>query len=161
MAEAAPGLLEEIRQFLYREAWLLDRNRLEEWLALYTEDATYWVPLERDQADPLEASSIIHDDRTLLELRVRQAAHPRAFARLPAARTCHLVGNVMLLEASAAEARVASTLQLVEFRAERQRVWGALIEHRLRRNGAGWKIAHKRVELVNSEGELEGIAILF
>ena len=161
MADAAPALLEQIRQFLYREAWLLDRQRLEEWLALYTEDATYWVPLERDQKEPLEASSIIHDDRTLLELRVRQAAHPRAFARLPAARTSHVVGNVMLLEASADEARVASTLQLVEYRAGRQRLWGALVEHRLRSNGAGWRIAHKRIDLVNSEAELEGIAILF
>jgi hypothetical protein len=49
----------------------------------------------------------------------------------------------------------------VEFRAEKQRTWGALVEHRLRRAGDSYRIAHKRVDLVNSEGELDGIAILF
>ena len=147
-------------QFLYHEARLLDTGQLEAWLELFTDDATYWVPLERDQKDPFETSSIIHDDRTLLELRVKQARHPRAHARLPLARTVHQVGNVMVEEAGA-EVRVHSTLQLIEFRNEKQRVYGALVEHRLRKENGRFKIAHKRVDLVNSEGELDGIAILF
>ena len=151
----------DVAQFLYHEAHLLDTGRLEAWLDLFTEDATYWVPLERDQKEAVETSSIIHDDRTLLGLRVKQARHPRAHARLPLARTVHTVGNVMLLGEANGELRVASTLQLVEWRNERQRVWGALVEHRLRRSGAEYRIAHKRVDLVNSEGELDGIAILF
>ena len=151
----------DVAQFLYHEARLLDTGQLEAWLDLFTEDATYWVPLERDQKEAAETSSIIHDDRTLLELRVKQARHPRAHARLPLARTVHQVGNVMVLGEQKGELRVNSTLQLVEWRNERQRLWGALVEHRLRRAGGGFKIAHKRVDLVNSEGELDGIAILF
>ena len=50
---------------------------------------------------------------------------------------------------------------MVEFRNEKQRVYGALVEHRLRTRNGSFKIAHKRVDLVNSEGELDGIAILF
>jgi len=150
-----------IEEFLYHEARLLDTHRLEAWLDLFTDDATYWVPLEQGQQDALETSSIIHDDRTLLELRVKQARHPRAHARLPLARTVHQVGNIMVLSEQYGEIRVASTLTLVEFRAERQRVWGALVEHRLRRDGETFRIAHKRVELVNSEGEIDGVAILF
>ena len=148
-------------QFLYHEARLLDTQQLEAWLELFTEDATYWVPLERGQTDPLETSSIIHDDRTLLELRVKQARHPRAHARLPLARTVHQVGNVMVASETAAETIVHSTLQLVEFRNEKQRLYGALVEHRLRKANGSFRIAHKRVDLVNSEGELDGIAILF
>ena len=159
-SEALEALRREAEQFLFREAWLLDQGRLEEWLELYTEDATYWVPLEHAQRDPYETCSIIHDDRTLLELRVKQARHQRAHARLPVARTCHQVGNVMLLEPGEGELRVASTLVLVEFRQERQRIFGAQVEHRLRRTGAGLRIAHKRIALVNSEGELDGIAII-
>jgi benzoate/toluate 1,2-dioxygenase beta subunit len=154
-------VLGEIEQFLYREAHLLDTQRYEEWLDLWTEDATYWVPLEQGQSDPFEISSIIHDDRTLLELRVRQARHPRAHARLPLARTVHQVGNIMVLSEENSEIKVASTLQVVEFRGEHQRLWGALVEHRLRRAPEGLRIAHKRVDLVNSEGELDGVAILF
>jgi len=150
----------KVDEFLYHEARLLDTGQLEAWLELFTEDATYWLPLERDQKDPLETSSIIHDDRTLLGLRVKQARHPRAHARLPLARTVHQVGNVVVEEAND-EVRVSSTLQVVEFRNEKQRLYGALVEHRLRRMNGSFKIAHKRVDLVNSEGELDGIAILF
>ena len=150
-----------VEQFLYHEARLLDTGQLEAWLELFTEDATYWVPLEKDQRDPVETSSIIHDDRTLLELRVEQARHPRAHARLPLARTVHQVGNIVVASQGASETTVNSTLQLVEFRNEKQRVWGALVEHRLRRENGSFRIAHKRVDLVNSEGELDGVAILF
>ena len=149
------------QEFLYKEARLLDTGELEAWLELFTEDATYWVPLERGQKDPLQTSSIMYDDRTLLELRVKQARHPRAHARLPLARTVHQVGNVVFHEEDSSHVKVDSTLTLVEWRNEKQRLWGALVEHRLRRAGNGWKIAAKRIDLVNSEAELDGIAILF
>jgi benzoate/toluate 1,2-dioxygenase beta subunit len=151
----------KVDEFLYHEARLLDTQRYEEWLELFTHDAIYWVPLERDQKDALETSSLIHDDLTLLELRVKQARHPRAHARLPLARTVHQVCNVMVLEENNETLRVASTLQLVEWRNEKQRVWGALVEHHLRRANGSFRIARKRIDLVNSEAELDGIAILF
>ena len=154
------AMLREAEQFLFHEAWLLDQHRLDEWLDLFTEDATYWVPLERGQTDPWNTSSIIFDDRTLLEIRVRQYQHPRAHARLPSARTVHQVGNVMIVEDRGNELRTASSLVLIEYRRERQRVFGASVEHRLRRTPAGLRIAAKRVDLVNSEAELDGIAFL-
>ena len=142
-------------QFLYHEAHLLDTQRYEEWLALFTEDATYWVPLEQSQKDPRETSSLIYDDRTLLELRVKQMRHPRAHARAPLPRTVHQVGNIVVQDHL-----VRSTLTVVEFRNEKQRTWAGLVEHRLVRNGDSFRIARKRIDLVNSEGELEGLTIL-
>jgi len=150
-----------VDEFLYHEARLLDEGRLEDWLALFTEDATYWLPLERGQTDPIETSSLVYDDRTLLELRVKQARHPRAHARLPLARTVHQIGNISIINEEQNQITVSSTLVLIEFRSEKQRTWGALVEHHLRPQGDGFRIAHKRVELANSEGELDGIAILF
>ena len=151
----------ELEEFLYHEAWLLDQGRFDEWLELYTDDATYWIPLQADQSDPLTTSSIVYDDRRLLEVRVRQFQHPRAHARVPAPRTVHQVGNVRVIESDGRDVRVSSTLFLVEFRRERQRVWGALVEHRLRRTDQGLWIAAKRVDLVNSEAELDGIVCIF
>src|SRR2546427_11939724 len=87
----------EIEQFLYREAWLLDHGRLDEWLGLFTDHATYWVPLGANQGDPLTTSSIVYDDRRLLEIRGRQFPHPRAHARGPAARPVPHVGNVQVM----------------------------------------------------------------
>jgi len=147
-------------EFLYHEARLLDTQRYEEWLELFTEDATYWVPLEQGQKDPFETCSIIHDDRTLLGLRVKQLRHPRAHARTPLARTVHQVANVLVEKDSPDEVLVASSLGVIEFRNEKQRLFGALVQHRLRRNNGTFRIAHKRVDLVNSEGELDGISIL-
>ncbi|HKC07898.1 MAG TPA: aromatic-ring-hydroxylating dioxygenase subunit beta, partial [Methylomirabilota bacterium] len=40
-------------EFLYREARLADEARYAEWLALWTDDAVYWVPASTDpDADP-------------------------------------------------------------------------------------------------------------
>ena len=130
-------------------------QRYEDWLALFTEDATYWVPLEQNQKDPHETSSLIYDDRTLLDIRVKQMRHPRAHARSPLPRTVHQVGNVVVRDLV-----VTSTLAVVEFRNERQRLWAGLVEHRLVRNGDTFRIARKRIDLVNSEGEIEGLSIL-
>lgn len=151
----------EAEDFLYREAELLDRGQLADWLALFADDATYWIPLESDQADPFTTASIVYDDRRMLEIRVRQFSHPRAHARVPPPRTVHQVGNVRVLEDDGRELRVRSSLVMVEYRAERQRVWGALVEHRLRRTADGLRIAAKRVDLANSEAELEGVVALF
>jgi 3-phenylpropionate/cinnamic acid dioxygenase small subunit len=142
-------------QFLYYEARLLDTQQYEEWLALFTEDATYWVPLEQNQKDPQETSSLVYDDRTLLELRVKQMRHPRAHARAPLPRTVHQVGNIVVRDLI-----VTSTLTAVEFRNEKQRLWAGLVEHRLVRSADAFRIARKRIDLVNSEGEIEGLTIL-
>ncbi len=162
MSVATPvDLRSEVELFLYREAWLLDHGRFEEWLRLFTDDATYWIPLQADQTDPLTTSSIIYDDRRLLEVRIRQFQHPRAHARTPAPRTVHQVSNVQVMQAEGDALRVGSTLVLLEYRQERQRVWGAAVEHRLRRTADGLRIAAKRVDLVNSEAELDGIVCIF
>jgi 3-phenylpropionate/cinnamic acid dioxygenase small subunit len=162
MPVATPvDLHSEVEQFLYREAWLLDHGRLDEWLGLFTDDATYWIPLRADQSDPLTTSSIVYDDRRLLEVRVRQFQHPRAHARTPAPRTVHQISNVQVMQAEGDVLRVGSTLVLLEYRHERQRVWGALVEHRLRRTADGLRIALKRIDLVNSEAELDGVVCIF
>jgi 3-phenylpropionate/cinnamic acid dioxygenase small subunit len=153
------------QEFLYYEARLLDTQRYEEWLELFTDDATYWVPLEQGQNDPFATSSIIHDDRTLLGLRVKQFRHPRAHARMPLPRTVHQVSNVLVERDTSEEVLVASALSVIEFRHDKQRLYGALVQHRLRPHKEGtangsFRIAHKRVDLVNSEGELDGISIL-
>ena len=151
----------EVERFLYHEAWLLDHHRLDEWLDLFTDDAVYWLPLQTNQAEPFTTASLIYDDRRLLEVRVRQTKHPRAHARVPAPRTVHQVTNVQTTADDGRELTVTSSLVMIEYRKERQRVWGGLVEHRLRRTDAGLRIAAKRVDLVNSESELDGIACLF
>src|SRR5271168_5297421 len=90
--------LSHCERFLLHEARLLDDGKFDEWLALFTPDAWYWVPSEPDQADPAETVSLIYDDRRLLETRVRRLASPRMYSQEPRSRTSRIVGNVSMEE---------------------------------------------------------------
>src|SRR2546422_10580758 len=92
-AAADTELSSKIEPFLYHEAWLLDHGRLDEWLALFTHDATYWIPLQADQAHPLTTPSIVYDDRRLPEVPGGQFPHPPPPARAPAPRPGHPIGH--------------------------------------------------------------------
>ena len=151
-----------VARFLSYEAYLLDHFAFDQWLDLYTDDATYWVPLEANQADPFDTHSLMYDDKRLMQARVRQQSHPRAHARVPLTRTVHQVGNVLIRGAADAdEIEVNSTLVLFEYRNERQRSFAANVVHRLLPRDGEYKIRLKRVDLINSESELDGIAFLF
>ena len=65
-------LVREIEEFLFHEARLLDQRRFEDWMALYTDDATYWVPAKPDQQSPIDTISIYYDDRRMMETRVKR-----------------------------------------------------------------------------------------
>src|SRR5258708_33145950 len=41
-------LAQEIAEFLYREAELLDERRYADWLALLADDIRYWMPMRRN-----------------------------------------------------------------------------------------------------------------
>ena len=60
-----------IEEFLYEEAALLDEWRLDEWLELLTEDATYEVPsTDTPEGDPKTTLSLVADDIARIRARV-------------------------------------------------------------------------------------------
>jgi benzoate/toluate 1,2-dioxygenase beta subunit len=151
----------EIHHLLFKEARLLDEHRFEEWLNLYSSDCTYWVPLELNQQDALNTSSILYDDKTLMEIRIRQYAHARAHARNPLSRTVHAISNIQVESSNDSSYKVFSNLIVGEYRKEIQRSWFASVEHVLKLQDQALKIHSKRINLINSESELDGITILF
>ena len=60
----------ELIDFVIAEARMLDEQRLEEWLGLFTDDAYYWMPVEPGQTDPLLTTSLMYEDMLLLKVRV-------------------------------------------------------------------------------------------
>ena len=89
----------EVEDFLYREAALLDAWRLDEWLALLTEDATYRVPSnDRPESDPKSALFTIADDIRRIRARVTRLKDPHAHAESPRSRTRRLISNVRIVE---------------------------------------------------------------
>ena len=153
----------EIEAFLVHEARLLDERRFADWLALFADDGWYWVPLEPGQKDPLETVSLIYDDRRLLETRVRRLTRPNLHAQEPASRTSHIVANVTVEETGpkTGDCTVRSKLQMIEYRRDRQRLFGGTVTHGLSRAGDGYRIRWKRVDLVNSDSVMDGLSVPF
>jgi p-cumate 2,3-dioxygenase subunit beta len=105
----------EVEDFLYHEAALLDAWRLDEWLALLTEDATYRVPSnDQPQSDPKTALFIIADDIRRIRARVTRLKDPHAHAESPRSRTRRLISNVRIVESS--PLRVEANFVVYRFR---------------------------------------------
>jgi len=147
---------EEVRLFIEREARLLDQRRYEEWVAMFLPDARYWVPVSLDQPSPQAGPSHFHDDIQVLMVRTHRLANPRAFAAEPAPRTVHIVSGVAFEEEG--EDIVATSSQIMlEYRNRGnydadQRLFGGQVTHRLRREEGTFRIANKRIDLINAEG---------
>src|SRR6202167_873944 len=140
-AAHGPLDLTSCEQFLLREARLLDEARFDDWVALFTPDAWYWVPSQPDQPDPHETVSLIYDDRRLLETRVRRLASPRMYSQEPRSRTSRMVSNVTVEESGANFCEVRSKFVMIEYRREQQRIFGGTASHHLVESGSRIMIA--------------------
>jgi p-cumate 2,3-dioxygenase beta subunit len=90
---------EQVEDLLYEEAALLDAWRLDEWLALLTEDATYRVPSnDRPESDPRGTLFTIADDIARIRARVTRLKDRSAHAEFPPSRTRRLISNVRIVE---------------------------------------------------------------
>ena len=163
-APAATGFEKaDIEAFLTREADLLDERRFDEWRDLFDEDGYYWVPLTPDQKSPDDEVSLFYDDRRTMETRFARLAHPRIHAQSPPTRTCRIVGNFRIEGPGdePASCIVVSKLILVDYRQGEQRLFAGRVRHKLRRAGTGFRIAWKKVELINCDDVFGVIAIPF
>jgi 3-phenylpropionate/cinnamic acid dioxygenase small subunit len=149
--------LHRCEQFLLHEARLLDEAKFDDWLALFTADAWYWVPSEPGQDNPHDTVSLIYDDRRLLETRVRRLAGPRMYSQEPRSRTSRMVGNATIEEADAGGVTLRSKFLMIEYRRESQRLFAGTVLHRLVQAGGAIRIAWKRVDLVNCDAPMDGI----
>lgn len=154
--------LKPYENFLVYEARLLDEGFFDDWLALFTEDARYWVPIEAGQANPFDTVSLMYDDRRLLETRVRRLADPRIYSQEPRSRTSRLVTNLSLETGDGEKGvTIRSKFVLVEYRREEQRLFAGTYTHRLVGEGDAMRIAMKKVELVNCDAPLDGLVVPF
>jgi benzoate/toluate 1,2-dioxygenase subunit beta len=96
--------LQEVEQFLYREARYLDDREFDKWLECYAPDAEFWMPAWDDDdtlvSDPQrEVSLIWYPNRGGLEDRVFRIKTDRSSATsLPEPRTGHNITNVEIVE---------------------------------------------------------------
>ena len=159
MAEEKP--LEVAMRVVAGEGHLLDRRDWDGWLALYRDDAVFWVPAWRNESETVEdpdteVSLIYHDSRKALEERVLRLRTGKSVTTMPLLRTAHLVSGFLVAGTAPAGGApdridVHSSWQVVIYqpRTAMQYTLAGRYEHRLVKDGEGWKIARKKVVLIN------------
>ncbi|MEW6105508.1 MAG: aromatic-ring-hydroxylating dioxygenase subunit beta [Bacillota bacterium] len=149
-------LLARCAELLYREAAYLDERRWPEWLALYAEDAEFWVPAWDEDGRPTEdphsqLSLIYYRGRAGLEDRVWRIQSGLSPASNPLPRTCHLITNIRLVDVVQAQPHVSSHWQTHIYQPEQRRAFSyfGFYDHVLQPQGDELRIARKKILLLN------------
>ena len=115
--KTVPVTRQQVEDFLYEEAALLDAWRLDDWLALLTADAVYRVPSnDRPDADPKDTLFIIADDIDRIRARVTRLKDKSAHAEYPPSRTRRLITNVRIVAQKGAVIMVEANFAVHRFR---------------------------------------------
>jgi 3-phenylpropionate/cinnamic acid dioxygenase small subunit len=141
-----------VEQFLYREARLADEHRYDDWEALWTDDALYWVPAGSDDADPLTRMSVVHDNRKFNT--------GRRHSQTPTSRLRRVVSNVEIIDADGADVTVEANFVLVESRERGKEIWAGRYTYRLRMVDGDLKMSYKKVALVDNGRVLPTMSFL-
>ncbi len=153
--------IESVRQFLYVESRLLDEWRLEEWLALFDDELTYWIPVKSTPTDPDVEVQHAYDDRRRLAERVERLLGRHAYAQQPRSKVSRMVSNVSIEPSRGQDLVVRSTFLLTELRRGVSDLWAGSTVHTLRRSAdGGYRIAVKRVQLLASEEPIDNLTFL-
>lgn len=149
MTLAAPNVVTrgQVEDFLYHEAALLDDWLLDDWQALLTDDATYYVP-PNDHLDGDHRSTLflIADDRERIRQRIIRIKDPNCHAEYPKSRTKRMISNVRILASDGDLITVAANFVCYRFRRyERIREYVGSYRHVLKQSGDTFKIKERRV----------------
>ena len=110
-------LQQEVQDFLFREARLLDERRLDEWLECLADDIHYFMPIRRNVkfgdwelefSDPENEISYFDEGKDILRGRVRQINTGVHWAEEPVSRFEHLISNVEIVGFDGDQVQVAS-----------------------------------------------------
>lgn len=139
---------QEIEDFLYAEAALLDEWRLEEWLGLLTEDATYQVPAtDLPEGDATTTLYIVADDTLRIRSHVKQLLGKSAWAENPPSRTRRMISNVRILEINGENICVTTNFVVYRMRYELVDTYIGRYEYTLVRHDNGLKIRQRKAVL--------------
>jgi len=140
------------RRLLEREARLLDQLRYDDWLALYAAECIYWAPSTPQAGDPRREIAVMFDDRRRLEDRVYRLRTGFAWSQAPVSRTVRLITNVEVFATARDDVRMLrSNFLISEFWDNETRLLTGWAGHRVMRDGPGWKIKAKQVNLIDCD----------
>ena len=139
---------------LYTEGRLLDAQDWDQWLALYREDAEFWVPAwngehELTEDPQSEISLVYYPDRTGLEDRVFRIRTGLSSASTPMPRTSHIISGVQATEQDNGDFFVTASWQVTSFRQKTLTTFAGRYEYLLRDEGEALLIARKKIIVIN------------
>ena len=155
------AVLRGVEDFLYREADLADNHRFDEWLALWTKDARYWVPCNEEDIDPKRQISVIYDDWKKLDERMYRLKGRHAHAQAPRSRLARVISNIQLVDFDPERGgTVTSRFVLGEVRLDRQMIWLGKARHVLVRAEGQYKMKEKWVYLINNDTPMSNLTFI-
>ena len=153
---------DDIIDFIYNAARMLDEGRFDDWLALWLEDGHYWMPLDYKQKDPVAETSLLWEDNFMLRLRVERLNGERTFSQKPKSRCHHVLQRPFIdaFDAKAGRFVTNTSMHYVETRLEEQQLLALTATHELKLVDGALRIANKKVELLNSDAAFRSIQLL-
>jgi biphenyl 2,3-dioxygenase beta subunit len=146
----------DVERFYYDEAALLDAHQYEEWLALFSDDARYFMPIRRTRVQreldkeftqPGEMA-YFDDTKTLLAGRIAKLKSGRSWAEDPPSRTRHLIANVRIMKDDGGMLDVESNFHLYRTRLNSEETsWIGSRRDVLRRVEGSFQIVDRRIFL--------------
>ena len=157
-----PVTEEELINFIYAEARILDEGHYDEWLALWLEDGHYWMPLDYKQTDPHLVTSLLYEDMFMLKLRVERLNGARTFSQKPKSRCHHVIQRPFVDKMDHDEGHFVTntSMHYVETRLDDQFLLALTATHELKRVDGKLRIANKRIDLLNSDAAFGNIQLL-
>ena len=153
---------EDLIDFVYAEARMLDEGRFADWLALWLPDGHYWMPLDYKQTDPETVTSLLYEDNFMLRLRVERLEGERTFSQKPKSRCHHVLNRPFVDEFDPQANRYVTTTSMhyVETRLDEQQLLAVTARHELKVIDGTIRIANKRVDLLNCDAAFGNIQLL-
>lgn len=145
---------DKIQAFVYQEARHLDDKQWDEWLELYDEKVTFWMPSWDDEDNlttnhETEISLIYYPNRNGLEDRVFRIRTERSSATLPDTRTSHNCTNLEILEENNDEVKIRFNWNTLSFRYNKLDQFFGVSFYTLKKVEDSFLITNKKVILKN------------
>lgn len=142
-----------IQDFISAEMRYLDDRDWDNWLSLFDEEVQFWVPAWDSEyevtTDPKgEMSLMFYGSRGGLEDRVFRLRTGLSAASTPLPRTCHIVSNIQITEASEGYGVRANWVSHAFRNGETTTFYGTYNYH-LIEDGNGFRIGAKKVIVMN------------
>lgn len=152
---------DDLIDFVYGEAELLDEGRLDAWLDLFADAGHYWIPLAVGQQSARGHASLMFEDKLLLKARIARLAGERTYSQQPESRCQHVLQRPAVVSSDTANGRYVLRTRYVyiESRGATQQVFACTATHELALVAGLLKVLLKRVDLLNADTPLPMIQL--